>query len=213
VVVTLSVFEEIVLLGLDDATGKCISSYAQYSWKAGVLAELLLSECIAIRDRDIEVRCTETGSDDILEESLACLRARQCSVKKALRLSLAPHGRDRILHRLVGAGVLEEVENTVLGLFHFRRYPAHGGEAEGEIRGRLRKVVDGAVTDQRSLLLLSIVRGARLESTFLSKADKKLFKDRIDQLVAGEPIGRALRQVIEEEEAAATTAAIIAATS
>src|SRR6476646_9293749 len=66
--VALSMFEEIVLLGLDDATGKCISSYAQYSWKAGVLAELLLSECIAIGDRDIQVRCTETGSDDILEE-------------------------------------------------------------------------------------------------------------------------------------------------
>jgi len=213
VVVALSLYEEIVLLGLDDATGKCISSYAQYSWKAGVLAELLLGGCVAIRDRDIDVRCTDTGSDEILAESLACLRARQCSIKKALRLSLAPHGRDRILQRLVAAGVLEEIENTVLGLFHFRRYPAHGGRAEAEIRGRLREVVDGSVTDPRSLLLLSIVRGARLEGTFLSKEQRKLFKDRIEELVGGEPIGRALRHVIEEEEAAATTAAIIAATS
>jgi len=62
-------------------------------------------------------------------------------------------------------------------------------------------------------LLLIIVRGARLEGTFLSKEQRKLFKDRIEELVGGEPIGRALRHVIEEEEAAATTAAIIAATS
>ncbi len=32
--------EEVVLLGLDDATGKCVSSYTHYSWNAGVLAEL-----------------------------------------------------------------------------------------------------------------------------------------------------------------------------
>ena len=207
--------EEIVLLGLDDTTGKCISSYTQYSWTAGVLAELAVQRRIAFTNgAPVEVLDASPTGDDLLDEVLRSLQAHPRRLASALRANLAAHGRDRTLARLVESGILEYHDNRILGLFHVRRYPAHGGAAESQIRERLRaSVVDGVEPDERTRALLGIAAGAGLTRAFLTRDERTATKPRLTEILQDEAVGRTLRRVIEEDEAAATTATIIAATT
>ncbi len=206
--------EEIVLLGLDDSTGKCISSYAQYSWNAAAIAELALRGRLDLSGATVQVRDSSPVGDEVLDAVLRSLRERPRKLASAIRASLIPHGRDLTLQRLVQAGILEYHDNRVLGLFHFRRYPAHDGLAEGEIRGRLRAAaLEQTEPDVRTRTLLSLAAGVGLLRSFLSREEREAARGRIDQLTSGEIVGETLRRVIEEDEAAATTATIIAATT
>lgn len=206
--------EEVVLLGLDDATGKCVSSYTHYSWNAGVLAELSAMQRLDLGAAHVLVVDGSSTGDDILDEALTSLRSSNRKLGPALRTNLVPHGRDRTLRRLVEAGILEFHDNRVLGIFHFRRYPAHDGKVEAAIRDRLRAAtLSGVVPDARTRLLLSISAAANLLSSFLSRDERNASRARIAQLTEGEPVGQELRRIIEEDESAATTATIIAATS
>lgn len=206
--------EEVVLLGLDDATGKCVSSYTHYSWNAGVLAELSLRQKVDLDASHVLVVDSISTGDDILDEAATSLRSANRKLGSALRANLVSHGRDRTLRRLVEAGILEYHDNRVLGIFHFRRYPAHDGKVEQTIRERLRAAsLSGVDPDSRTRCLLAIAANSNLLRAFLNQEERKAARLRIDELTAGEPIGRELRRVIEEDESAATTATIIAATS
>ncbi|MDZ4800704.1 MAG: GPP34 family phosphoprotein [Bryobacteraceae bacterium] len=206
--------EEVVLLGLDDATGKCLSSYTHYSWNAGVLAELAALRKIDLSHSHVLVIDGMSTGDDILDEALTSLRSANRKLAGALRANLVSHGRDRTLQRLVDAGILEYHDNRVLGIFHFRRYPAHDGKVEVAIRDRLRAVVLTPMEpDARSLSLLAIAANSNLLHAFMTREERRSAHARIADLTQNEPIGRELRRIIDEDESAATTATIIAATS
>lgn len=206
--------EEVVLLGLDDSTGKCISSYANYSWSAAVLAELVGLGCIDVTGPRVVVLNDSLTTDPILKEALATLQDRNLRLVNAVRAHLVAHGREMTLARLVEAGILENHDNRVLGIFHVRRYPAHDGKIEEEIRQRLRAcILAEAETDERTRALVDIAAGSGLLRAFLTREERQAAKGRIDALTAGHPICQALRKVIEEDEAAMTAVAIMTATT
>jgi len=207
--------EEVVLLGLDDATGKCVSSYPGLTWNAAVLRELALQNLLDLTGGTVRVResAYDTG-DAILDEAVTSLRQRRRTLSSAIRCHLVERGRDRTLKDLVDHGILEETDNTVLGIFHFRRYPAHDGKVEAAIRARLYELVSGARSpDERSVCLLSLVEGSGLLKSFLTREERRAYQNRIAALTGDEIAGRTLRRVIEEDEAAVTTAVVIAATT
>jgi hypothetical protein len=206
--------EEVVLLGLDDETGRCISSYSGFSWTAAVLAELRLLGCIDVSGPRIVVVNDSLSDDEILDEALATLQDRNLRLASAVRAHLVNRGRERTLARLVEAGILEYHDNRVLGIFHVRRYPAHDGKVEAEIRQRLRDCILEAVEpDARTQALIGIAAGSGLLRAFLSRDERHAARNRINSLTTADPICQAVRKIIQEEEAAVTTAAIIAATS
>lgn len=102
----------------------------------------------------------------------------------------------------------------MFGLFTFRRYPAHDGRVEAEIRDRLHSAVAGrAEPEERTRLLLGIASAAGLLKTFLSGDERRQYRDRIRLLTDGDPVTAELRRVVERAEAdAAATAAIASMT-
>ena len=212
----LNIAEEVVLLGLDDATGRCVSNYASFAWGAGVLAELVALGRLDASQSPPALRDSSTAGNPVLDDAIRVIGLSRVarSLTHWIRSGPVEHGRDATLSRLVEAGILERVENRVLGLFTFRRYPAHDSAVENAIRQRLRSVLlEGQEPDARTRLLLSIVWRGGLLKTFVTNEERKAVSVRLQLLVGDEPVGAALGRVIDEDEAAVSATAIIAATT
>jgi hypothetical protein len=208
----LGLSEEIVLLGLDDETGKSICYHMAYALSGAILADLALRGRIAIVNGDVRVANGEPTGDDVLDEALVTLTgSSKTKLSHWVRRILADHQRDRIIQRLVSAQVLDRVEKSVLGLFHYRRYPAHDRAPENEVRARLRSVLTGAAEDQRALALLSLADSCGLTKTFVDREECESWKSRIEELVANDAIGKAIRRAIRDDDAAAAAVVIGAA--
>jgi hypothetical protein len=199
----LSLAEETVLLGLDEDTGKLLSFNISYALSAAILAELVLVGRIAVNAGEVRVIDQRPAGDAVLDEALRHIAASgNRSLPHWIRTEPAEHQRNRILDRLVQAGVLDRVEKHALGLFPYRRYPAHDFAIENEIRNRLRTAALGGASSDRTRLLLSIADACGLTPRLLTKAELKAAKPVIEELTAADPIGAAVREAIREDQAA-----------
>ena len=211
----LGICEEIVLLGLDDETGKSVCYHMAYALSGAILADLVLRGRIAVEDGHVRIVNGESTGDDVLDEALVALEgSRKTKVSRWVRKIMADHQRDRIVQRLVNHQILDRVEKVVFGLFPYRRYPAHDCAPENEVRSRLRAALAGSgPMDQRTLALLSLADACGLSKTFLDKKERQAWKARIEELVGNEPVGQAVRAAIRDDDAAAAAVVIGAAST
>lgn len=211
----LGLCEEIVLLGLDDETGKSVCYQMAYALSGAILADLILRGRVAVENGQVRILNAAATGDDVLDEALVALKSsNKTKLSYWVRKVMADHQRDRIVQRLVDLQVLDRVEKVVLGLFSYRRYPAHDGTPENEIRSRLRAAVTGsAPADDRTVALLSLADACGLTKTFLDKTERQQRKPRIEELVDGEPVGEAVRGAIRDDNAAAAAVVIGAAST
>lgn len=206
----LGLCEEIVLLGLDDETGKSVCYHMAYALSGAILADLILRGRVAVENGQVRIANAAATGDDVLDEALVALKSsNKTKLSYWVRKVMADHQRDRIVQRLVDRQVLDRIEKVVLGLFSYRRYPAHDGAPENEIRSRLRAAVTGSgPAEHRTVALLSLADACGLTKTFLDKAERQLLQARIQELVENEPVGDAVRCAIRDDNAAAAAVVI-----
>jgi hypothetical protein len=205
----LGLSEEIVLLGLDDETGKSVCYHMAYALSGAILAELDLRGRIVMENGSIRVANGGPTGDDVLDAALVTIEgSSKTKLSYWVRKILVDHQRDRIIQRLVNAQVLDRVEKVVLGFFSYKRYPTHDRAPENEIRARLRSAVAGATPDTRTLALLSIADACGLTKSFLDRDERQSRKERLDELVSHDPVGKAVRQAIRDDDAAAAAVVI-----
>jgi hypothetical protein len=166
-----SLAEQIVLLALDDATGRPVG-------RAGMAPDLALAGALLMdlalagridtdRDRVLLVDASPTG-DAVADAALARLAMPGAPGDARGLLPLlareAAAAREALLARLVAAGVLRRVEDRVLFVFADRRFPKAEGRAEAaDARARLRAtLLDEAIPEPRDALLLGLARAAGL---------------------------------------------------
>jgi len=203
---------EIVLLCLDDHTGKCVSPYADYAFNGAVISDLMLPGRLSYDQGFLRLDDSSPVGNPILDEALSALGKRKRRLCEWIRTCLVDHGRERLLEQMVTLRILERVEHKTLGLFMHRRYPACGGAVENEIRSRLRSIVSGNDHPaRRDLVLLSLLHGGGLLKTFLSREECRRWQSRITELVNDEPVGAALAKVIRADEDTAAAAVMAAA--
>jgi len=203
---------EIVLLCLDDQTGKCVSPYANYAFNAAVTGDLVLLGRVACEDGYLRVLGTESTDDPILDEALTMFSRHRRKICAWIGTRIVEHGRERLIATMVDQSILERVDCKKFGLFRYRRYPACSGRVEAEIRDRLKAIVlQGATPAPRDVILLSLLSGGGLLNTFLHAEDCRIARQRVASIVAEEPIGAALAQVIQADEATAAAAVMAAA--
>jgi len=209
---SLALAGEIVLLCLDDHTGKCVSPYANYAFNSAVIADLMLRDRVAIDGHVLKVVDASATGNQILDEAVKTIDTRNRRLCEWISTCLVSHGRDRLVDQMVELQILERVEHKTLGLFTHRRYPARGGQAEAEIRNRLRAIVPGDVAaTRRDRVLLSLLCGGGLLKTFLTTEECRTWKPHIVRLVEDEPVGTALAHVIRADEDTAAAAVMAAA--
>ena len=216
--------EELLLLALDDTTGRRLLGTDRLDPALGgaLVAELALAERIGVTGPEQgwsrRGRLTVTDprpTDDVeLDRALAAAVAAEGRKVKDLVSGMSSRRvtkglRDRLAERLARAGALQRVDEKVLGLFPWTTWPAGDRGPEDEVRRRLHgALVAGTTPAERTVVLVALLRVAGLLPKVLPDQDRRLVQRRAKELSEGDWVAGAVKQALDEV-AAATTVVVV----
>lgn len=196
----LSLTEELVLVALNDDTGRMIE-LLPFSLETAMAAALVMDLTLAGRidtdpDRLFVLSAAPTGHD-ILDEVLARIVAEPQPLSSAewLRRLAVPgtEMQDRILGQLVQRRVLQSVEKRFLWVFKTRVYPPTSGLEEREVKSRVMTLLNNTdIPDTRDAMLVGLLRATGMMERLLSESEYARLRARIDEVSALEEVSRAL---------------------
>ncbi|WP_203076449.1 GOLPH3/VPS74 family protein [Falsiroseomonas ponticola] len=193
--------EEILLLLLDDETGKPVGlpgPAGDLAVVGAILMELALAGRVDTDLDSLSVVDPRPTGDAVLDGVLARLGALgRARTSRGWIQDIAKGAgplRTQLLERLVQQGVLRRVEDRFLWVFPDRRYPkAEGAAAVEEVRARLRHVLlDDSIPDPRDSLLIGLARATGLVPLLLSAEEASRAAPRVERIAALEELSRSL---------------------
>ncbi|MBB5693395.1 GOLPH3/VPS74 family protein [Muricoccus pecuniae] len=206
--------EELVLLMLDDSTGRLNDTAGPasgYAMAGAVLAELALRGRIATGPDRLSVTDPSPTGDALLDPVLARIAgdpgpsAEEADIPHGSRWwieTLATEGdafREAVLARLVGHGILREEEGRFLWVFPERRYPAISGREEREVKARLMAVIfEEEAPEPRDALLIGLCRAAGLLPLILAPGTLEAAEPRIEAVANTEELSRSLGDAVRD---------------
>src|ERR1044072_3996078 len=160
--------EELLLLGLDDHTGKVVVSELDKGLAGAGLIELALTERVRVAEKGEAGRAgravvmpgpapappARAGAGELVA-------AREGRRPKDVIGKLSQRLRERLADDLVARGVLRREKHKVLGLFPTTRLPALDSGHEAGVRGRIEAALGGATPDERSAALIALLHAIR----------------------------------------------------
>ncbi|HEY8611605.1 MAG TPA: GPP34 family phosphoprotein [Roseomonas sp.] len=197
---TLTIPEEVLLLTLDDETGRPLGVPAQavsLALAGAALMELALSGRLdSDPDRLFVTDATPSG-DVLLDEVLARIgaepSARDSRWWMARIAREAPGMRRALLDRLVARGLLHARESRRFWLLPDRRYSKADGAASSATRARLRSVLlEGGIPEPRDSLMTGLCRATGLVALLLSEPEAEAAAARIAAVAGLEEMSRSL---------------------
>lgn len=212
--------EELLLLALDDESGKVVVTELDKGLAGAVLVELTLAERIRVAEKGESVRAgrlvlrpgPEPG-DPILAGALALLAHREGRKPQYVLDALAKDLRRRLADRLVQAGVLRREKRKMLGLFPAERLPAQDSTHEATVRERIRDALCGAEPDERTAALISLLSALNAVTKVVDVPDRRAANRRAKEIAKGQWAAAAVRKAIEAVNAATAAAIAAAATT
>lgn len=208
--------EELLLLALDDRTGKLRLSSDQLDPALGgaLLAELALMERIGVtsptetRGRRGRITITDVRPTDdaVLDEALAKVVAHEGEPVKDLLSSLASSKvrithelRDRLLERLAATGALVRDERTVLGFIPVTSWPTGDPGGEDDVRRRLQSALVGGQTPaERTVALIALLQVIGLLERVVHTDDRTTLRARAEELTTGSWAAEGVKAAIDE---------------
>ena len=207
--------EELLLLALDDEKGSVVfaaSTALEFGLAGAELAELSLAGRVAVEDGKLRVLETGATGDDALDAAVARIAGSRRARSAQHWVSSSPAGQKRYLARLTEHGAVRRERRELLGVLPVTRHPATGA-VEPELRTRLRAVVlEGAEPDERTRVLLALVRACSLEKELFERGERRAAKARIAELTRDDALAGAVGKAVAASTAA-VAAAVVAATS
>ncbi len=198
--------EELVLLMLDDASGRLHDRAApvgDFALAGAILAELAVDGRIDTDERRLFVVNPAPTGDALLDGALAQIaeagRTEESRWWIETLSAQAEAFREAIFARLVGRGILRVEDGRFLWLFSERRYPVISDKAEREVKARLLGVIfDDEIPDPRDALLIGLCRAAGIFALILSPEELDRAQPRIDQIADLEELSRALSAAVRD---------------
>lgn len=197
--------EEIMLLFLDDETGKFENMYYEefkYALAGAVLMDLALRSKI---DTDLEklevVDETPTG-EDILDEFLSAIADSEEEKNTFFWVSeIAKSGaeiRDKALESLVSRGILRVEEKKILWVIGVRRYPTVDDTQEKEVRRRITDLLNtDDIPSPHDVVLVSLADTFDLFPQIVGEYQAKKLAPRIEQISKLDLIGQSVSHVLK----------------
>jgi hypothetical protein len=219
--------EDLLLLVTDDVSGRLLVPVAQVDAGLGGanLAELALLNKVDLSGEGeagkagrIVVRDPSPAGDEVLNEALQILIARQGSRPSAVIRPLSKNLRQRLYERLAASGVLRAGQGRILGIFPAHTWRARDSHHEAQVRLQLTQaLVRQQAPEARSAALIALVHALRCEHQIVDPRpyglSKRQLRARAEEIANGSWAPEAVRTAITEIIAAvaATTAAAAAA--
>ncbi|MBO1073980.1 GOLPH3/VPS74 family protein [Roseomonas marmotae] len=207
---SLTMPEEILLLMLDDDTGRLHDSAApagDYALAGAILAELALEQRIDTDPPRLRLRDASPTGDDVLDDVLARIQAEPKPRDSRWWLDLLVRDieryRNAYFDRLVRKGVLRAEEGRFLWIFAERRYPVISDKEEREVKARLMSVIfEDGPPSPRDSLLIGLTRAAGLFPLLLAPGELQHAQARIEAVsrheALNETISDAVRDIFKE---------------
>ena len=208
--------EEIVLLALDDKTGKFVD-LPPLSMDQALAGAALLELAFQNRiDTDLThlslVNPRPTGEemlDPLLEKIVTAKDKKDAKYWVGVFSADGETIREKVLRRLVQRGVLKQEEKKILWVIPGRRYPMVNDQEEREVRKRIRSVVvDGEVPSPRDVVLVSLASACQLLRSVFTDADLLKYSARIAEVSKMDLIGRAVSKSVAEVQEAVMRAVL-----
>jgi hypothetical protein len=202
----LTLADEIVVLMLRDDTGDLrpdCAKVAPVAIAGGLLMELSVVGRIDTDLKSLFVVDSRPTGDDLLDGALQEIAAEPERRPSAWWIErLAGPGPDllnKVLQRLVRAGVLLMDNRRYLWVFSRRAYPQNTGREEREAKSRLVSVISGNdLPEPRDTLLLGLAQASGVLHAILSPEEMRRSANRIAEVVALEEIGRSVGAVASD---------------
>lgn len=206
----LSLQDQVLLLCLNDQTGKFESRWIDEGLSAAALGELLLKGRIVLDPSDlVHVQDATPIGDDGVDPALARIArspaalalghwVRELKDSSILNAILIP--------RLIRRGILRKQGERFLWIFGETTYPALHQEPEQELRRRIREVIHGSdpVAEPIAALIgiLSRMQDEPIAEPVgalrfvLAPPEQTEYRPRVEQIVRQSPIGGALASAL-----------------
>jgi hypothetical protein len=187
--------EELLLLALHDTKGSVVRAAAPVlngALVGAVMMELSLRGRLSEgTGRQLIADSAPTGDailDDVCQRIAEADRQQDAAAWVSQLAKEYPDLKDRLLDKMVAAGVLEQRHHGLLWVFPSRRYPQVDGAVEQQARDRIRAIVlDGEPPDERMAALLSLVQACNLLDEIFTPDERPRARQRIVELIAGKP--------------------------
>ena len=213
--------EDLLLLLLDDASGRPQSSQLELALGGGVLVELALGGAVEVAEktsvwRSAKVRPVPGAApeDPVLRAGLAVVAEKERSAEDLVkRLARGSPTRSRAAWST--GGILERRDDKVLGLFSRTRWPARDSSHEERVRHALTAVlVAGSHPDPRTGALVALLHAVDRSHQSVPHEGLRAgeVKRRAKEVAEGDWAAKAVKDAVAAATAA-TTAAITAATA
>jgi hypothetical protein len=213
----LHLYEEILLLALNDEQGTVVSGawYSQ-ALAGALLAELSLLGRIRLGEGGERVRVADRTrvGEPLLDECLDTI-ARSKKPRKLrdwmTRVSNSSGLKHRAAESLCRRGILRADRDKVLLIFERRIYPERDGAPERALVERLRRAIFGSATDvaPRTVVVLSLAYRTDILKAVFDRKDLKRRKRRIEQVIEGDATGEVAAEVLAAIQMAVITSAAI----
>jgi len=217
----LTMYEEILLLALDDRKGTAAMESGHANAMGGaILAELMLLGALKIdtvkKKKFVDAEPGAQVDDPLLAECLDLVRTakrRKTAVDWVFKFAGVKDLKNRVARGLVGKGVLSEEHDKVLGIFPRTKFPERDPGPEQALIERLRQAVltDADKVDERTLVVAVIANATAMLQRVIGKKELKARKARLKVLAEGQLAGAATAEAVAAAQAAALMA-IVAAT-
>ena len=214
--------EEIVLLLLDDKSGKFVPTpiWSRKCALAGaVLMDLALHGRIDTDLRKLSVVDRSPVGDDLLDPVLATIVAERETYDARHWVERVAEERsdeiqDQALARLVERGILESEGGRLLFVLRARRYPVIDGKAEREVKLRIMRVLfSDDIPSPRDIVIICLADACRIFGRIMSEAELEQARARIEVVRRMDLIGQAVSSAIRDLERSVGATAGIASYS
>ena len=203
----LTLAEELLLIILDDSSGKLFSSAKPFAIPIAIAASLIMELTLNGRiDTDSEklfvISNAPTGNQ-ILDDTLAEIDVEKTILPTSAWITrIGKKGESLnqlIIKSLVDRGVLMSVEKRLLWVFKTRVYPPTSGIEDREVRARVMQLMNSEeIPSPRDSLIVGLLQATGLMNHLLTPNELDRLKVRIDNIVNLEEINRSLRAAVQE---------------
>ncbi len=206
--------EDLLLLAVDDTTGKVYSSESNalnYGLAGAALMDLLIAGRLDSADGKVTVTDSTALGDTVLDEiALEIGRDEKGGdVQHWVDKLGNDHLTERILDQLIQQQILRKEEHRIAWVIPADRYPAVNPAPEREVRERIRAaVVEGTAPEPRIAALIGLLKACDLAGLVFTKQERQEYGGRIDQIGHGDAVGQAVSHAAEAAQAAMTAAIV-----
>ena len=203
----LSIAEEIVLLALDDETGKLSTRLPVHSLRNAVSGALLMDLAFENRiDTDLHrlivIDAAPLGEpvlDDVLAQIASDEEERETGHWVHLIAGEYETLRPQLLDRLVARGILSQREGRLSWLHGVRRYPTVDDRPQRDVKQRITDTLASEVIPHpRDIAIICLADACALWRSVIDERELAEAKPRIEQIVKMDLIGQSVTSTIRE---------------